>query len=114
MKVLEAEKFPRLHSWFNNFKDALVIKERGLLFEYVNQTYLGCISNPRMSITSTNILLYCNLKFQPLDLKYIPDASGFHVQKAFLLSRRSHLQWFCWGGLENEENVLVRVLVIRV
>ena len=77
MKVLEAEKFPRLHSWFNNFKDALVIKERGLLFEYVNQTYLGCISNPRMSITCTNILLYCNLKFQPLDLKYIHQVFTF-------------------------------------
>ena len=27
MRVLEAEKFPRLHSWFNNFKNAPVIKE---------------------------------------------------------------------------------------
>ena len=27
LKVLEAEKFPRLHAWFNNFKGAPVIKE---------------------------------------------------------------------------------------
>ncbi|XP_057736017.1 probable glutathione S-transferase isoform X1 [Arachis stenosperma] len=27
LKVLEAEKFPRLHSWFNNFKNAPIIKE---------------------------------------------------------------------------------------
>lgn len=26
-KVLEDEKFPHLHSWYNNFKDVAVIKE---------------------------------------------------------------------------------------
>ncbi|XP_016185481.1 glutathione S-transferase U3-like [Arachis ipaensis] len=27
LKVLEVEKFPRLHSWFNNFKNFPIIKE---------------------------------------------------------------------------------------
>ncbi|KAL1294890.1 hypothetical protein HN51_055731 [Arachis hypogaea] len=27
LKVLEVEKFPRLHSWFNNFKNVSIIKE---------------------------------------------------------------------------------------
>ena len=27
LKVLEAEKFPRLHAWFNNLRDVPVIKE---------------------------------------------------------------------------------------